>query len=135
MCGETTPDGHIRYVTQIQMLVIRSDAQNQVLFTSDLKSFADYGTGKQAPVNGTGLLTPEDTPEPNTTTKRKRGRTKVEVMVQTTSGPPQEVTSAAVTVEEVYDNDSSTPTLAERVKRRRRTKHQVTQGGSNCQSV
>jgi len=90
---------------------------HSVLFTSDLKSFASYGAGKQTQVNDTGLLTPEDTPEPNPTTKRKRGRAVVGMKAKTTSG-----SSVAVTVEEICDYDSSAITLAERVKRRRRTK-------------
>ncbi|KAF9647540.1 DNA glycosylase [Thelephora ganbajun] len=94
---------------------------HSVLFTSDLKSFADYGTEKQTPVNGTGLLTPEDTPEPTPTTKRKRGGAKVEVKVETTDSSQQIVFATAI-VEETYDDGSSTLTLAERVKRRRRTK-------------
>lgn len=98
-----------------------SDAHPQVLFTSDLKSFANYGTEKRTPVNGTGLLTPEDTPEP-TTTKRKRGRTKVELKVETISDSSLQVTSVTAIVEETYDDGSSALTLAERVKRRRRTK-------------
>lgn len=97
------------------------DVYPQVLFTSDLKSFADYGTGKRTPVNGTGLLTPEDTPEPTPTRKRKRG-VKVEVKVETTSGSSLEVISATPVVEETRDDGSSALTLAERVKRRRRTK-------------
>ena len=106
-----------------------SDVHPQVLFTSDLKSFADYGTEKRIPVNGTGLLTPEDTPEP-TATKRKRGRTKVEQKVETTLDSPVQVTSATAIVEETHDDDSPAPTLAERVKRRRRTKTQRTSEGS-----
>jgi len=92
---------------------------SQVLFTSDLRSFADYGAEKRTPANGTGLLTPEDTPEPTQTRKRKRGGVKVEVKHETAPDSSLETTTV---VEETYSNDSSTLTLAERVKRRRRTK-------------
>jgi len=94
---------------------------HSVLFTSDLKSFADYGAEKRTPVNGTGLLTPEDTPEPTSSKKRKRG-VKVEAKVETTSGSSPKVISATIDVEETRDDGSSAFTLAERVKRRRRTK-------------
>ena len=98
------------------------DVYPQVLFASDLRSFADYGAEKRAPANGTGLLTPEDTPEPTPTTKRKRGRAKVEMKIETTSDSSLGVISATTVVEETYDDCSSALTLAERVKRRRRTK-------------
>lgn len=121
MYGETTPGGHSRYEL-LDNSKRPSDTHHQVLFTSDLKSFADYGAEKQTPVSGTGLLTPEDTPEPNPTTKRKRGRTKVGVKVKTTLNSTLKRTSAAATVEETFDDGSSVYTLVERVKRRRRTK-------------
>lgn len=92
------------------------------MFTSDLKSFADYGTGKRTLVNGAGLLTPEDTPEPTPATKRKRGRAKVEMKIEATSDSSLDVTSTVAVVDETYDEGSSALTLAERVKRRRRTK-------------
>lgn len=104
------------------MPIRQIDMHFQVLFTSDLKSFADYGAEKQTPINSTGLLTPEDTPEPNPTTKRKRGRTKVEVKVQTTPDSSLEVIPATAATGETYDDGSIAFTLAERVKRRRRTK-------------
>jgi hypothetical protein len=100
----------------------RPDLHHKVLFTSDLKSFADYGTEKRPLINNTGLLTPEDTPEPTPATKRKRGRAKVEARVEITPDSPLKTLSATTAVEETYDDSSPAITLAERVKRRRRTK-------------
>lgn len=104
------------------MSLRRPDSHRKVLFTSDLKSFADYGTERRTPINGTGLLTPEDTPEPTPATKRKRGRAKVGAKVEITPDSSLETPSATTPVEETYDDGSSAITLAERVKRRRRTK-------------